>query len=80
MRSQPRHRVVAIVFDMQNATEGDYGDFRRAVDRLEVDFPGTMLLSTGATHGWPIVVLHEAVCRCDICARETAPTTSEGDE
>ena len=56
-----RYRVYAIAFDMDGQTEGDFNDFRRDIDRLELDFPGVHLLGNDETHSWPTYAVRESV-------------------
>jgi hypothetical protein len=43
----------AVAIDMDAATDGDFNDFRRALDALEADFAGVHLLGTEGTDTWP---------------------------
>jgi hypothetical protein len=55
------YRVYVIAFDMEGRTEGDHEDFRRALSRLESEFPGAQLLGTKQTRSWPTYSIMEAV-------------------
>jgi hypothetical protein len=45
---------------MEGRTEGDFEDFRRNLDRLEADFPGTNLLGSSETQSWPTYSVTES--------------------
>ena len=55
-----RFVVFVVAFDREGRTDGDYNDFRRALDALEADFPGTHLLGTDGTQSWPTYTIREA--------------------
>lgn len=61
MDKRGRYRVYALCFDMQGKSEGDFDDFRRNLDKLEADFPGTHLLGNDETLSWPEYVISESV-------------------
>jgi hypothetical protein len=56
-----RYRTVAITFDMDGLTEGDYDDFSRAVNAIEREIPGAHLLGQDETHSWPSYVVRETL-------------------
>lgn len=55
-----RYRVVYLVMDTDGLTDGDWQDFRRDIDRLEVEHNGVHLLGIDGTHSWPSVTAHES--------------------
>lgn len=63
MSERRTYRVYHVVFAMNEGdgmTEGDFEDFRRALDRLEADHPGCHLLGTDETDSWPTVRVSES--------------------
>jgi hypothetical protein len=59
MSERGRYRTYSITFDMEGRSEGDFGDFRRDLDRLEESHPGSLLVANAETDGWPCVAVKE---------------------
>jgi hypothetical protein len=60
MSERKKYITHAITFDMEGRTDGDFDDFERALHKLEVDFPGAMVLGTDWTESWPSYRVHES--------------------
>jgi len=54
-----RYMTVTLIFDMDGRVEGDRDDLIRALDQLEVDYPGLLQYGKDWTHRLPVVRVTE---------------------